>query len=182
MKGFKRIFMLATLLCMVFLCAGCVKPTKLEHDIAMDKNEKGTYSVKYTFSKSTFENTVYGTYSSYDAYVKQLESLVAKDVAMELSVDSKTSKSEVFVTVEIDFSSLKDLNTKLNKVYKQSNYLYNENVKSEKEINEYKLLNNACANDNLDTVLQEELKSNGIEFDVNSEQYKVLNYARSRTS
>ncbi|MBQ8043132.1 MAG: hypothetical protein IJ272_03150, partial [Clostridia bacterium] len=49
--------------------------------------------------------------------------------------------------------------------------------KAEKEVNEYKLINNACANENLDTVLQDELKNNGIEFDVNSEQYKVLNYA-----
>ena len=177
MKGIKKIFMLATMLCVVFMCVGCVKPTKQEHDISMDDNEKGTYTIKYTFSKSTFENTTYGTYSSYETYVSDLENLVSQDVNMDLSVDSKSSTKNLFVTVEIDFSSLKDLNAKLNKVYAKSNNVYNANVQEDKEINEYKLINNACANDNLDTVLQEELYNNGIEFDVNSEQYKVLNYA-----
>lgn len=177
MKGIKKIFMLATMLCVVFMCVGCVKPTKQEHNISMDDNEKGTYSIKYTFSKSTFENTTYGTYSSYDTYVSDLENLVSQDVNMDLSVDSKSSTKNLYVTVEIDFSSLKDLNAKLNKVYANSNKVYNANIQEDKEINEYKLINNACANDNLDTVLQEELYNNGIEFDVNSEQYKVLNYA-----
>ena len=67
------------------MCVGCTSPDSKDNSLVMDKNGKGTFSTKFGFDKSYFEQSKYGMKKSMTEYVDNTkkEETTQKDITTQ---------------------------------------------------------------------------------------------------
>ena len=92
------------------MCVGCTSPDSRESSLNMDKNGKGTFSTKFGFDKSYFEQSKYGMKKSMAEYVDVFKAVMPSDLGIQFKTDTSSNSKYSYVTVSIDFDSIEDLN------------------------------------------------------------------------
>lgn len=124
----KRIILFVVML-VAIICVGCTSPDSKDNSLVMDKNGKGTFSTKFGFDKSYFEQSKYGMKKSMTEYVDEVKTLVPAELGIKFETDTSSNSKYSYVTVSIDFDSIEDLNNKANAIMKETNKLYDNGGK-----------------------------------------------------
>ena len=159
------------------MCVGCTSPDSRESSLNMDKNGKGTFSTKFGFDKSYFEQSKYGMKKSMAEYVDVFKAVMPSDLGIQFKTDTSSNSKYSYVTVSIDFDSIEDLNKKANAIMKETDKIYNNGGENESLFDFSGEIDKVYSENVVDQAFQDCLKNNEISYDVNSDQYKVIKFA-----
>lgn len=172
----KKKIILFVVMLVAIMCVGCTSPDSKDNSLVMDKNGKGTFSTKFGFDKSYFEQSKYGMKKSMTEYVDEVKTLVPAELGIKFETDTSSNSKYSYVTVSIDFDSIEDLNNKANAIMKETNKLYDNGGKDMTFVDYSNIFDKAVSSNTVDQEFQNCLKSNGISYDVNTNQYKILKF------
>lgn len=173
----KKRVVLFVVLMVAMMCVGCTSPDSRESSLEMDKNGKGTFSTKFGFDKSFFEQSKYGTKKSMTEYVETFKNSMPTDLGIQFETDTSSDSKYSYVTVSIAFDSVEDLNKKAKTILNETDKICNNGANEESFYDFSEEIYDAALGDAVDQVFQEYLKKNDVKYDVNADQYKALKIA-----